>query len=82
MFSLKEKPPAMKCPVCQGRTVKTETGRRCMNSACEGAKEDLSHEGSISCRCGETMMYSGINQLGEPEYRCTACGNQTTYKGN
>ena len=68
-----------RCVVCNGRTIKTETGRKCMSSSCEGASEEAQsgHQKKIMCRCGEEMAYRGITQLGEPRYVCLACGATT-----
>ncbi len=65
-----------RCPVCSGRTIKTDTGARCMNSSCEGTAQ-LSAEAGVACHCGEMMIYSGLNSYGEPNYVCTACGSRT-----
>jgi len=66
----------MPCAVCGGRAIKTETGSRCLNVACEGSKDNPA-ERKITCGCGSLMDYTGINQLGEPLYRCSDCGKST-----
>ena len=65
----------VRCTFCNGRTVKTETGRKCMNPNCEGAKGLESTEDKVPCpSCGETMTYRGLTGLGEPKYVCPECG--------
>lgn len=66
----------MKCNICGGRTIKTEKGRRCLKSTCEGANEEKQQE-AVTCKCGEEMTYTGLTQLGEPLYKCLACGATT-----
>ena len=66
----------MPCDVCGGRVMKTETGKRCLNDACAGSAEGAVSQ-EILCRCGATMAYSGLNQLGETLYRCSGCGTST-----
>ena len=66
----------MPCDVCGGRVMKTETGKRCLNDACAGSAGGSAEQG-VACRCGGTMAYTGLNQLGEPVYRCPACGSGT-----
>lgn len=63
-----------RCHVCNGRTIKTETGHKCMNAQCEGADE--SKRQGIRCKCGEPMEYGGLNSYGEPNYYCTSCGSK------
>ena len=61
-----------RCPVCDGRMVKTEHGKKCMNPNCEGATIQKEKE-VVRCRCGEAMVYTGENHLGQPTYVCQAC---------
>ncbi len=65
----------MPCPVCNGRIVKTSTGKRCLKAECKG-NEELAAEGGkgLAMCCGKTMLYTGLNQLGEPVYKCHECG--------
>lgn len=65
----------MSCPVCNGRIVKTSTGKRCLKPDCEGTKV-LEAEGGtgLAMCCRKTMTYTGLNQLGEPVYKCGECG--------
>jgi hypothetical protein len=64
----------MPCDVCGGRVMKTEAGKRCLNDACAGSAEGAVSQ-EILCRCGNAMAYTGLNQLGEPVYRCSVCGS-------
>jgi hypothetical protein len=71
-----------RCVVCNGRTIKTETGRKCAVATCEGADEARQaggegHQKQILCRCGEEMAYRGLTSYGEPRYVCMACGATT-----
>ncbi len=61
------------CEVCGGRVMQTSEGHRCMNSQCEGSKENK-QEGVICRQCGEPMHYRGLNSWGEPNYSCLECG--------
>ncbi|MBK8190904.1 MAG: hypothetical protein IPK79_10695 [Vampirovibrionales bacterium] len=63
----------MPCSVCGGRVIKSESGEKCMNAACASSSRDAQGE-KVVCRCGEPMQYQGLNQLGEPNYACQACG--------
>ncbi|MGE0200291.1 MAG: hypothetical protein AB7P76_04910 [Candidatus Melainabacteria bacterium] len=63
-----------RCPVCNGRTVKTETGTRCMNSSCTGASESVATlERKAICHCGVVMDYRGLNSYGAPKFVCPEC---------
>ena len=65
----------MRCTFCNGRTVKTEAGRKCMNSSCEGAKGLNEAGDSVNCpSCNEVMSYRGLTGRGEPKYVCPGCG--------
>lgn len=66
----------MPCSVCGGRVIKTETGAKCMNPSCDSAGQSEQNK-NIQCTCGEVMGYQGLNQLGEPLYKCQACGRTT-----
>ncbi len=68
----------MPCAVCGGRSIKTETGERCMKPACDGAKETSGPDvKEVKCSCGRLMSYQGLTQLGEPIYKCQPCGRTT-----
>ena len=62
-----------RCPVCQGRTIKTELGYRCMKADCEGTAQ-MSARPGIECSCGEMMEYGHLNSYGDTVYYCTTCG--------
>ena len=60
--------------VCGGRVIKSDAGDKCMNSSCDGAKsQSQEHQKQIDCSCGKVMSYQGLNQLGEPLYKCMSC---------
>lgn len=63
-----------RCSVCNGRTMLSPEGAKCLNSQCEGSKAPQQKEG-VLCRCGEPMHYKGLNSWGEPNYACMACGS-------
>ncbi len=62
-----------RCPVCNGRTLLSEEGIKCMDIKCTGAQGSLNETGTV-CHCGEKMHYTGLNSWGEPNYSCFACG--------
>lgn len=64
---------AQRCPVCQGRTVRTEAGFRCLNSSCKGSKPGDTID-TLTCECGEQMEYGSLDSWGQPTYYCTNCG--------
>lgn len=33
-----------------------------------------SEEEGVVCKCGQKMVYKGMNSWGEPSYGCQACG--------
>ncbi|MEB3287656.1 MAG: hypothetical protein VKJ04_09145 [Vampirovibrionales bacterium] len=67
-----------RCPVCQGRTIKTESGARCMKADCEGtAQLAAQKQEGVECRCGEMMDYGGLDSYGAPLYYCSSCGART-----
>lgn len=61
-----------RCSVCNGRTILSENGYKCMNSQCEGAVLAPPVEGVI-CRCGEPMSHQGEDSWGQPIYLCLTC---------
>ncbi len=69
----------MPCAVCGGRSIKTETGERCMKPSCEGASETASIDvKEMKCGCGKLMKYHGLNQLGHAIYKCLPCKKTMT----
>ncbi|MBY0402303.1 MAG: hypothetical protein K2X66_00250 [Cyanobacteria bacterium] len=66
-----------KCSVCGGRTIKTETGFRCMNSSCAGATEVIAD--GVPCECGGVMNYSHSSPYGDRIYTCNSCTDTKTY---
>ncbi len=65
-----------RCSVCNGRMGKTAEGfYKCINTQCAGPQEAQSD--SISCpKCGDDMVYVGMNSYGEPNYSCQSCGSR------
>ncbi len=68
-----------RCPICDGRTMKTSEGIKCMNSNCDGSKApiDMGKDDMTCKKCGQKLQYIGLNSYGEPKYACAACGVTT-----
>lgn len=63
-----------RCPVCNGRTIQSDSGYRCMNSRCKGAAKTTPGEGLLCNNCNEPMQYTHSNAYGEMTYVCALCG--------
>jgi len=66
-----------RCSVCNGRTMMTDIGVRCLNDNCENSKLEKK-QGTLCQDCNKTLVFKRNTAYGDRISICPSCNREFT----